>query len=103
MRTTTKLSMLLGAGIMTAVIGAAPAQASPAPPPGHDDDVIAYFDNRSDCFWVARMGQRHWDDPECNPVRFGPYRGMWALTSGDDDNDHWQDQGQGQNWPRPRH
>ncbi|GAA0584750.1 hypothetical protein GCM10010172_82170 [Paractinoplanes ferrugineus] len=106
MHTTTKLSMLLGAGLLTAVIGAGPAQASPAPPPHDDNDVIGYFDDRSDCEWVARIGdmQHRWDDADCDPVRFGPHRGMWALSADDNGWPGPGGQAQGQGWPgKPHH
>ncbi|GAA2659027.1 hypothetical protein [Paractinoplanes durhamensis] len=98
MRTTTKLSMLLGATLLTAVIGAGPAQASPAPPPHNNQDTIGYFSNRFDCEWVGRLGdaQHRWDDPDCDQVNWGPYRNQWVLKA-DRNNNGWP--GQNQGWP----
>jgi len=92
MRTTTRVSMLLGAGLLSAVVGVGPAQASPAPPP-HSQDVIGYFSSRFDCEWVARAGeiQHRWNDADCDLIRFGPYRGMWVLKA--------DRMGIGQGWP----
>ncbi|MEU4236108.1 hypothetical protein [Actinoplanes sp. NPDC026619] len=104
MHTTAKLSMLLGAGLLTAIVGAGPAQASPAPPPRHDEDVIGYFSNSYDCEWVGRLGdsQNRWEDPDCDQVSWGPYRGQYVLKAERRDHNGWPDQqAQGQGWPGP--
>jgi hypothetical protein len=103
MHTTAKLSMLLGAGVLTAIVGAGPAQASPAPPPRGQDDVIGYFSNRMDCEWIGRLGdaQNRWDDPDCDQVNFGPYRNTYVLKAERRGSFNWPGQGQGpsQGWP----
>jgi hypothetical protein len=89
MYTTARLSVLLGAGLLTAALGAGPAQAAgsgtPAPPPphGHNNDTVGYFMTRSDCEWIGWIGdlQNRWDNPGCNDVNYGPHRGMWQLTA----------------------
>jgi hypothetical protein len=88
MHITARLPILIGAGLLSAAIGAGPAQAAgatpqgPQPPHGQSD-LIGYFDNRTDCEWVGRLGdmQNRWDDPECDSVDYGPFRGMWKLTA----------------------
>ena len=83
MRTTTKVSMLLGAGLLTAVVGAGPVQASPAPPPFGQDVIIGYFGSKADCEWVGQLGeaQHRWNDANCTQIRLGPYRGWWVLKA----------------------
>jgi hypothetical protein len=88
MHFTARLPILIGAGLLSAAIGAGPAQAAgatpqgPQPPHGQGD-LIGYFDNRSDCQWVGRLGemQNRWDDYDCDNVDHGQFRGMYELTA----------------------
>jgi hypothetical protein len=88
MHFTARLPILIGAGLLSAAIGAAPAQAAgashqgPQPPHGQGD-LIGYFENRSDCDWAARLGemQNRWDRSNCDDVNHGPFRGMYELTA----------------------
>jgi hypothetical protein len=97
MHFTARLPILIGAGLLSAAIGAGPAQAAGATPQGpqpphHQGDTIGYFDNRSDCEWVGRLGelQNRWDDADCDSVDRGPNRGMYELTA---DTDNVRDNG----------
>jgi hypothetical protein len=101
MHFTARLPILIGAGLLSAAIGAGPAQAAgashqgPQPPHhGQGNDLIGYFQNRSDCEWVGRIGemQNRWDNADCEP-----YRGQWRLMADENnahDNGH-QDGGHG--------
>src|SRR5690349_2787084 len=82
MNSTTRLSAMIGAGLLTGIVAAAPAQAAPAPPPRDHVTAVAYFVNRLDCDWVGRAGDavNRWDDPHCLLIGQGPHRGMWLLT-----------------------
>lgn len=82
MNITARMSLLIGAGLLAAGLATGPAQASP-PPPYDDGDTIGYFSDRSDCDWVARVGdlQNRWDSPRCSMVDRGPHRYMWELTA----------------------
>jgi hypothetical protein len=90
MHFTARLPILIGAGLLSAAIGAGPAQAAgatpqgPQPPHGQGQgDLIGYFENRSDCEWVGRLGdmQNRWDQYDCDSVDHGQFRGMYELTA----------------------
>ena len=83
MNTMARLSVLIGAGLLTGASLAGPAQASPAAPqPPHGQGyVVGYFNDQSDCQWVGRVGnsQGRWDGQYCDQAFDGPYRGLWRL------------------------
>ena len=88
MHTTARLSILLGAGVLTAMVSAGPALAAgsanqPPPPRGNDNQVIGFFRTETDCDWAGRVGdaQNRWDDPHCNQVDAVALRGWWRLTA----------------------
>ena len=95
MHITARLPILIGAGLLSAAIGAGPAQAAGSSaqgpqPPHNQGDTVGYFDNRMDCEWVGTVGesQDRWNSHDCTDVNFGPYHGMWRLDvdrSGDHD------------------
>lgn len=88
MRFTARLPILIGAGLLSAAIGAGPAQAAgtspqgPQPPHRGQGDLIGYFQNRNDCDWAGRLGemQNRWDHSNCDDVTYGPFRGLYRLT-----------------------
>jgi len=92
MHITARLPILIGAGLLSAAIGAGPAQAAgasfqgPQPPHGQGD-LIGYFQNRSDCEWAGRLGdmQNRWDNHDCDSVDHGMFRGMYELTAESND------------------
>ena len=93
MNTMARLSVLIGAGLLTGASLAGPAQASPAgpQPPHMQGYVVGYFNDQSDCQWVGHVGnaQDRWDNQYCDQVDYGPYRGLWRLrvqSMGDGDN-----------------
>ena len=96
MYTTARLSMLIGAGLLTAMVGAGPAQAAgqQPQPPQHQTTTVGYFRTLSDCDWVGQTGdmQNRWNNPDCNQVNDGMFRGMWRL-----DVDRYGSMG----WPGP--
>ena len=86
MRTTARLSVLIGAGLLAGAVGAGPAQAAgshvPAPPShGMPRDVVGYLKTKADCEWIGQVGdQMHrWDNPHCD-AGDGALRGWWKLT-----------------------
>ncbi|MCM4080009.1 hypothetical protein [Paractinoplanes hotanensis] len=96
MSKTARMFTMLGLGLMAgATIGAGPAlaagsaDASAAKPAtttkvqkhGDRDRVAGYFRTRSACERVGRIGEwrDRWDDYDCDRVRFGFKRGLWAL------------------------
>nr|WP_221376668.1 hypothetical protein [Actinoplanes polyasparticus] len=96
MSKTARMFTMLGLGLMAgATIGAGPALAAgsadaPAAKPatttkvqkhGDRDRVAGYFRTRSACERVGRIGEwrDRWDDYDCDRVRFGFKRGLWAL------------------------
>jgi len=101
MNTMARLSVLIGAGLMTGASLAGPAQAGPAgPQPRHDQGyVVGFFRDQSDCQWVGRVGssEGRWYGPYCDQVSDGMYRGLWRLkvhSNGDNDNG-WPHHGPG--------
>ncbi|MEV6847023.1 hypothetical protein [Actinoplanes sp. NPDC051411] len=108
MHITARLPILIGAGLLSAAIGAGPAQAAgatpqgPQPPHGQGD-LIGYFQNRSDCEWVGRLGdmQNRWDQYDCNSVDYGQFRDMYELTA-DSYNAH-DNGGPGNHYPGDHH
>ncbi|MBU2668873.1 hypothetical protein KOI35_35725 [Actinoplanes bogorensis] len=105
-RTFTMLAMGLVAG---ATIGAGPAMAadsatSPAAKPSTTtttkaqagwgrDRVVGYFRTLRACEKAGRIGEftNRWDDYDCDRVRFGFKRGLWALEVSQD----WRGGGHG--------
>jgi hypothetical protein len=89
MHITARLPILIGAGLLSAAIGAGPAQAAgaspqgPQPPHRGQGDLVGYFQNRSDCDWAGRLGelQHRWDNARCDSVDFGMFRGLYKLTA----------------------
>lgn len=82
MNTKARITVLLGAGLLAGAMAAGPAQAAPAPPPPpNQGDVVGLFQSRPDCDWAGRAGEalHRWNDPSCDFVTFGPYRGWWIL------------------------
>jgi len=96
MSKTARMFTMLGLGLMAgATIGAGPALAAgsaeaPAAKPatttkvqkhGDRDRIAGYFRTRSACERVGRIGEwrDRWDDYDCERVRFGFKRGLWAL------------------------
>ncbi|MGK5680984.1 hypothetical protein [Actinoplanes sp. URMC 104] len=91
-RTFTMLAMGLVAG---ATMAAGPAMAAdsttaPAAKPSTTtkvqkhwdrDQVVGYFRTLRDCERAGRIGDltNRWDDYDCERVRFGFRRGLWAL------------------------
>ena len=80
---TARLSMLIGAGLLTAVVGAGPAQAAghQPQPPHPSRTTVGYFRTQSDCNWTGQAGdmQNRWDNPDCNQAYDGMYRNLWRL------------------------
>jgi hypothetical protein len=89
MHITARLPILIGAGLLSAAIGAGPAQAAgsssggPQPPHHGQGDLIGYFTDRDDCQWAGRQGdlQNRWDDPHCDTVDRGQFASLWRLTA----------------------
>ncbi|WP_250038461.1 hypothetical protein [Paractinoplanes maris] len=96
MSKTARMFTMLGLGLMAgATIGAGPALAAgsadaPAAKPatttkvqkhGDRDRVVGYFRTRGACEQAGRIGEwrDRWDDYDCDRVRFGFKRGLWAL------------------------
>ncbi|MCY1142925.1 hypothetical protein OWR29_33445 [Actinoplanes sp. Pm04-4] len=96
MSKTARMFTMLGLGLMAgATIGAGPALAAgsadaPAAKPatttkvqkhGDRDRIAGYFRTRGACERAGRIGEirDRWDDYDCDRVRFGFKRGLWAL------------------------
>ncbi|HET6480339.1 MAG TPA: hypothetical protein VFG35_09925 [Actinoplanes sp.] len=96
MNKATRVFTMLGLGLMAgATIGAGPALAAdsssaPAAKPvtttkvqkhGDRERVVGYFRSHRTCERVGRIGEWNdrWDDYDCERVRYGFKRGLWAL------------------------
>ena len=96
MNKATRMLTMLGMGLVAgATIGAGPALAadstSPAPKAsaatkaqGHDRDgdrIVGFYRSLRACEFAGRIGERFdkWDDYDCERVRFGFRRGLYAL------------------------
>jgi hypothetical protein len=91
-----RMLTLVGLGLMTgATIGATPALAADGagqaatkpstvkvqPHGGDDEEIVGYFRTRRACERAGWIGERfnRWEDHDCERVRWGFRRGMWAL------------------------
>ncbi|MCO8273003.1 hypothetical protein M1L60_20620 [Actinoplanes sp. TRM 88003] len=91
-----RMFTMMGLGLMAgATMAAGPALAAgaadaPAAKPatttkvqkhGDRDRVVGYFRTRGACEQAGRIGEwrDRWDDYDCDRVRFGFKRGLWAL------------------------
>ena len=96
MNKATRMLTMMGMGLMAgATIGAAPALAadsngtaasvksSTAKVQKHDrgERVVGFYRNLRSCELAGRIGERfdRWEDYDCERVRFGFKRGLWAL------------------------
>ncbi|MEV0896181.1 hypothetical protein [Actinoplanes sp. NPDC049802] len=96
------LGLLAGIGAGAPALAADGGDKAPAKPstskaakyyPHYGDEVVGYFRSLRGCERVGWIGERrgYWDDYDCDLVRVGYRRGVWALEV---DRDHW-------NWGRP--
>lgn len=110
MNRATRMLTLLGMGLMAgATVGAAPALAAdtPAPSAGKPstvqvqkhwdndrDRVVGYYRTLRACERAGWIGERFnkWEDSDCERVRFGFRRGLWALEV---EQNRWQRPGHG--------
>ena len=127
MNKATRMFTMLGLGLMAgATIGAGPALAAgsadaPAAKPATTtkvqkhwdrDVVVGYFRTLRACEKAGRIGEwaDRWDDYDCDRVRFGFKRGLYALEvernwrGGHDfrDRDHDRGRDHGRDWDRDR-
>ena len=96
---TARLSMLVGAGLLTAMVGAGPAQAAghQPQPPHSSTTTVGYFRTQSDCDWVGKAGAMHnrWNNPDCSQVSDGMYRNLWRLDVSRYGSTSWPGHGHG--------
>ncbi len=130
MNRATRMLTLLGMGLMAgATVGAAPALATDAATPSasksstvkvqqhrDNDRIVGFYRTLRACERAGWIGERFnkWDDYDCERVRFGFRRGLWALEVEQDQ--HWNrpghghgpwgnghgNNGHGNNWPGHR-
>ena len=109
MNRATRMLTLMGMGLMAgATIGAAPALATDSAAPSaakssstvkvqqhrDNDRIVGFYRSPRACERAGWLGERFnkWDDYDCERVRFGFRRGLWALEVEQD-----------RRWNRPGH